>query len=242
MRLPRKSQPLRLAAHVRACENDGVVILLDLRRNKYLGIGRALSSALAPHVEGWPGRPECAVGSAPPASLEPLAGPLVAQGVLTSAVTLGQPEVIALPEAHSSLEFERTESETAIGARRFGRFLHSAATTALWMRFRSLHAIATSVAARRDRLQNANHDSREAALEAAIAYERLRPFALTAHEKCLHDSLSLVAFLAAESVIARWVIGVKTQPFGAHSWVQKDTTVLNDQHENVRQFRPILVV
>jgi hypothetical protein len=35
---------------------------------------------------------------------------------------------------------------------------------------------------------------------------------------------------------------VTTRPFGAHSWVQDGTMVLNDQHEHVRGFRPILVV
>ena len=77
---------------------------------------------------------------------------------------------------------------------------------------------------------------------ALLAYETLRPFVFTAREKCLLDSLALVMFLAKDGLLPRWVIGVRTGPFGAHSWVQCGTTVLNDQHEYVRQFRPILVV
>ncbi|WP_431257592.1 lasso peptide biosynthesis B2 protein [Roseateles chitinivorans] len=77
---------------------------------------------------------------------------------------------------------------------------------------------------------------------AALTFERLRPLAFSARDRCLHDSLSLVFFLFAEGLSARWVIGVKTNPFGAHSWVQSGRIVLNDQHEYVRAFRPILVV
>ena len=76
----------------------------------------------------------------------------------------------------------------------------------------------------------------------AATYERLRPLLLTANEKCLFDSLAMMGFLADQDLYPRWIIGVKTRPFGAHSWVQAGSTVLNDQHEYVRQFRPILAV
>ena len=82
-----------------------------------------------------------------------------------------------------------------------------------------------------------------AAMHAGVAaYEAMRPLLFTARKECLLDSLALMAFLATEDVFPRWVLGVKTGPFGAHSWVQSGSTVLNDQHEHVRQFVPILVV
>lgn len=71
---------------------------------------------------------------------------------------------------------------------------------------------------------------------------KLRPLLFTAHDRCLHDSLALVNFLASESVSATWVIGVRTDPFAAHAWVQTGDLVLNDQHEHVRRFRPIVTV
>jgi hypothetical protein len=64
----------------------------------------------------------------------------------------------------------------------------------------------------------------------------------TAHDRCLHDSLTLVRFLATKRLFPRWVIGVRTRPFAAHSWVQSGPTVLNDVHEHARDYRPILVV
>jgi Transglutaminase-like superfamily len=147
-------------------------------------------------------------------------------------------------EATSTLDFEATGKQPAINARRLRRFLQSAALAALWLRCRSLHSISAAVAVRRERFGAGIPEavSPEAMLEAAAAYEKLRPFALTAQDKCLHDSLTLVDFLAAEGLFPRWVIGVRARPFGAHSWVQIGGTVLNDQHEHVRRFRPILVV
>jgi len=78
--------------------------------------------------------------------------------------------------------------------------------------------------------------------DGTAAYERLRPFVFTARDRCLYDSLALLGFLAKERHFPRWVVGVKTSPFGAHSWLQSGGTVVNDHHEYVRRFRPILVV
>jgi len=64
----------------------------------------------------------------------------------------------------------------------------------------------------------------------------------TSRDHCLFDSLALLNFLALDGLSAHWVIGVKVQPFGAHSWLQQGSTVLNDQHDRVRRFTPILVV
>ena len=45
-----------------------------------------------------------------------------------------------------------------------------------------------------------------AAMSAAIeAYAKLRPLVFTARDKCLYDSLALVAFLGTEGLSASWV-------------------------------------
>jgi hypothetical protein len=78
--------------------------------------------------------------------------------------------------------------------------------------------------------------------DAVSSYMRLRPFLFTAHDKCLLDSLTLIRFLARRRMFPAWVIGVRTRPFAAHSWVQSAGLVLNDVHEHVRSYTPILVV
>ena len=243
MRVTPETGRLRLASHVRACHSEGQVVLLDLRHNKYLGVGGAPSSVLAAQVDGWPKCPtrpnECATS----ASVSALLQRLSAEGLLTDAPRESTPH-IAIEEATSSLDIEQTGINAGLRAQRLGRFARSAVVAEWWMRCRSLHSIAMAVAARRERLRHPApaSGSLEAMRDGTAAYERLRPFAFTAQDRCLHDSLALVCFLASEGSFPRLVIGVKMRPFGAHSWVQHGGTVLNDQHENVRRFSPILVV
>ena len=243
MRAAMSIRRLRLASHVRACSSDGQVILLDLRNNQYLGVGGTESDALADQVEGWPAGPESAGAGATSATVTALTQRLLSRGLLTHTSSERLPD-IRLAEASASFDVENALADSGITARRLGRFLQSAAIAALWLRCRSLHSIAAAVAARRERQRIPAPDagSFDAMTSGAAAYERLRPFVFSAQHECLHDSLALVGFLATEGVFPRWVIGVKTRPFGAHSWVQSGGTVLNDLHENVRRFRPILVV
>jgi len=231
---------LSLTSHVRACECDGQVILLDLRRGRYLGIGGPTSAALSQFVQGWPIIAAHKDSTATPAGIRDVTQRFVSQGLMTgNAVRRPLDATIAI--ASTSLDFEDLSADVDIGARRIAHFLKSAALTAWRLRFCSLHAIALAVAARRERNDRALSGSLAAMENVSIAYERLRPFVFTSRQKCLYDSLTLIEFLAAEQLFPHWVVGVKTGPFGAHSWVQCGTTVLNDQHEYVRRFRPILV-
>jgi hypothetical protein len=237
---------LRLADHVRGCAVDGQVILLDLARSKYIGIGGGQASALAQAIDGWPcasAAPESAEHlAAGSIDIDALAHPLFAQGLLTrdpaSAARVGPIE-----EVTRSLNAEDAVATPQIGWRRFARVLHASTVTALQLRMRSLAAISNGVVARRRRTACADDAASSATLEEAVAaYMKLRLYVFTAHDRCLHDSLTLLRFLASEGQCPTWVIGVRTHPFGAHSWLQRGQTVLNDQHEHVRRYQPILVV
>jgi hypothetical protein len=233
---------LQLAGHVRACCADGHVILLDLLHNKYVGIGGEQLPALARAIEGWPVSPDATGQQSAPTDIQALTAPLLAQGLITSAMTAGPPTA-TLEEPMHSLNAADSVQHRAVRWRHLSCFIRSTATASAWLRWRSLAAIAHIVAARRARLVTQDDPtSIEATRELVAAYLRLRPFAFTAHDRCLHDSLTLIHFLTSKRVPANWVIGVRTQPFGAHSWVQSGDTVLNDQHEHVRRYRPILVV
>ena len=71
---PHFKHDLHIAAHVRACAHDGQVVLLDLQRSRYLGVGGPLAATLAPVVSGWPGHDNCPhVGTASQANTEALA-------------------------------------------------------------------------------------------------------------------------------------------------------------------------
>ncbi|WP_257551595.1 lasso peptide biosynthesis B2 protein [Sphingopyxis sp. DBS4] len=81
--------------------------------------------------------------------------------------------------------------------------------------------------------------------EAALA-SILRAFEFTdllvgSHDRCLERSLALVATCRNRGLQAEVVVGVQTDPFAAHCWVQRGATVLNERPDRVRMFMPILV-
>ena len=274
-----------MASHVRCCVCDDQVVLLDLRRSRYLSLPDKISRALSIEVHGWPQSSDATSAPLSPSAMETAVetavesalGRLKHLGLVTDdrsmqrwtkrmhAATLQRRPT--LPPATSSVAFDFL-STPPLSTRDVLQFLRSATLAAWWLRTQSLDTIATRVARRRpssmvahagadappplraaarapakDPAESTSPGPDAARLRAAaLAFERLRPLAFTAHDRCLHDSLSLVVFLAFKGLSASWVIGVRTRPFGAHSWVQSGSLVLNDQHEQVRAFRPILVV
>jgi hypothetical protein len=65
---------------------------------------------------------------------------------------------------------------------------------------------------------------------------------LGSHDRCLERSLALAATCRKRGFATMVVIGVQTNPFSAHCWVQNESVVLNDQPDRVQMFTPILVV
>lgn len=239
------SARLCLAPHVRACVHDGQVILLDLRRSRYLGLTGTRFAALASVVSGWP-NPDGTTQSAAPQSsvdVDALAAPLLRQGLLSCKPSaLPAHANAALPEPARSLNAEELVDSVLVDTARVLRFFSCSASAALSLRLLSLQRIAHRIASHRAQeatptMRPANHPLRVT----VAAYLRLRPLMLTAQDRCLHDSLSLLNFLGAEGWRPNWVIGVTTQPFRAHAWVQAGDLVLSDLHENVRRYTPILV-
>jgi hypothetical protein len=143
----------------------------------------------------------------------------------------------------SSLAEEDESRSTAPQWHDFARLWRATFVAAAWVRWRSLADIAERVEALR-----ARHSKRGVGLATemmrveAARYMRLRPFALTTHDRCLNDSLTLIHFLACQGLFPQWVIGVRVRPFRAHSWVQSGSFVLNDLPERVRHYEPILIV
>lgn len=229
-----------LADHVRACAMSDQVVLLDLRRSRYLALslrqwevlnGARNREAVGQHDARHAGRVS---------DVERLAAPLLRQRILTRATARRQ-EDDATRLTESSLDVRGVMPFAAVGVGRTGRFVAAACRAAAALRLRSLSFSVERVARRAGRLHHPQADDQRL-LDAVAAFEALRPLLFTARDKCLYDSLALVTFLAGEGLAARWVIGVKTRPFAAHSWVQVGTTVLNDLHEHVRSYKPILVV
>lgn len=232
----------RLADHVRGCRVDDQVILLDLHRNKYLGIGGPQLAALSTLIEGWPSDKEDSMHGIDAFALARWIEPLQRQSMLTDTPRTMEPLAI-LAEPLQSLNAEGDGGTSAFEWHQLPQLWHAALVTSLWLRRRSLAEIANDVASmRRHRDPDADDIDADTLRAAVCAYMGMRPFAFTAHDRCLHDSLTLIRFLAGRNLFPRWVIGVRTRPFSAHSWVQSGELVLNDLAENVRRYQPILVV
>ncbi|MBK6413889.1 MAG: lasso peptide biosynthesis B2 protein [Sphingopyxis sp.] len=60
--------------------------------------------------------------------------------------------------------------------------------------------------------------------------------------RCLSGSIALSRHLSGIGCASTLVIGIRAEPFAAHSWVQVDRFVLNDMAEEVRRFTPILAL
>lgn len=73
------------------------------------------------------------------------------------------------------------------------------------------------------------------------AFEQAR-ILRTAADRCLPRSIALALRLARYGAGANVVIGVRSDPFGAHCWAQVGDAVLNDSPEEVLRYTPILIV
>ncbi|MFG6417209.1 lasso peptide biosynthesis B2 protein [Roseateles sp. DC23W] len=234
----------RLADHVRACRVDEQVILLDLRRNTYQSVGGARPAFMSDVIIDWPGgevQPPQQASPEHTASVDTLVSMLSRNAMLCTADGVPPPR----PQLSEPLESWRPSDNAILPSATWRDALRlgwSGATTAYWLRRHSLAEIAGNVVQLRGRAPGTDMPNADALDHEVSAYMRARPFVLTARDQCLHDSLTLIRFLAMRSLFPRWVIGVRTRPFAAHSWVQSGDMVLNDLHENVRAFHPILVV
>jgi hypothetical protein len=234
---------LAIAPHIRLCPIDDQVIVLDLLNNRYAGLAGASFAALS-SVLGWPSPGQMPMFKPDRSDAAALIAPLRARGWLveTSTPSATLPIGAALPAASQTLLPSRSANRSVLGSVRALRCLRSALSASWCLRHRSLFAIANTVAQRQEGLRlHGDASSRDEHVDAVSTYLRVRPLLFSARDRCLHDSLTLVTFLAAERIRARWVIGVRIRPFAAHSWVQHEHLVLNDQHERVRSYRPIFV-
>jgi hypothetical protein len=231
---------------VHYCRTDEGTVFLDLRKRRYFGLAEARSRALGGVVQGW----SCVGGSGTLTAVTSadsamtIAEQLVREGILTrDPVADTQRLTDQVARAETAAADGTVYLPPSVQLRDAIYFARAVARAAMLLKRHSLENIVARVRCRKGRTRAC--DARPAAdrfdhLARVFAY--LRPFLFTARDACLFDSLALVEFLGNYQLFPLWVIGVKTQPFGAHSWVQHEHRVLNDTAERARHFTPILVV
>ena len=167
-----------------------------------------------------------------------------AQGVLTPRETDGRdatPTRLDSSAPHIALDHNVPRGR-GIQWGDIAKFLAAFLSTVWLLRCHSLQNAVEAVATRK-----AGHGC-EPELDAALAadlvaiFRRLRSFTFSSHRRCLFHALVLVNFLSRYGVYPYFVMGVKVDPWAAHSWVQSGEYVLDGTPEQVRFFTPILVV
>ncbi len=241
-----------LAPHVYLCVTDDHVVLLDLKRDKYVGVGRAQMNALQTCVAGWP----VLQGATIPAARESAApsqsplSKLLESGMLTTDLARGKAaSPIALPRPESSLiepvpdgSADLFDVRPTIGAGSTIKFIRACTAARMALRFRSIASVVGRVTARKQRMGHLHHLDLSVARAHVAAFIHLRPLLFTAKDACLFDSLAMVRFLAHHRLFPTLVFGVQTGPFAAHCWVQHEGVVFNDTPDHVRRYTPILAI
>jgi hypothetical protein len=248
MGMRKNKQCLWLRSHVHACTTPSAIVFLDLRRDVYLSLALRHLSALESLIGGWPrstpqsgAEPETGMAAAEVAQLllqrELVTADEGAGRSANPATTAG----LALPSVPFQDIFLRQRSPEKVSAVDVCRFLRAC------LRARSLLSAGIESAVSRVATRNAGNacaptdEDLRHALATTLKFRRLRIWFFKADGHCLLHALALIEFLACYRIYPCLVLGVRTDHWGAHSWVQLRDCVLDSSPERARFYTPILV-
>ncbi|HLS80132.1 MAG TPA: lasso peptide biosynthesis B2 protein [Steroidobacter sp.] len=232
------------SSHVHWRRTEDGIVLLDLNRGRYLGLSELDVQAIAPFVPEW--RAEYEHGPSANESVAANAAciidSLVRSGILIETDSPISARAAHIPVATEALGFDEAFHAPSYTVKHIAVLALAYMRTQARLRTQPLHAVVRKIRDRKERRTRSDNADPLAMRNLSQIYLYLRPLIFAAKDRCLLDSLVLVEFLSSHDIYPEWVIGVKTQPFGAHSWVQHDALVLNDTPEKISRFRPILWV
>jgi hypothetical protein len=232
-----------LPRYVHVCRTDDGIVFLDARRDRYFGLGGTRADGLSDLVLDWPNHVVTPETVDPPGVTSPdlkrLADSLVTKGLLCA----GRPEELRREERvlpSLAMDPPRTTAYTSDVPRvtELTNFALACLKARWHLRRSSLESIASEVTAARN---ERGHSDFSNALELVQVFRRLRSLVFSEKNRCLFNALSLVYFLRRYGHFPYFVIGVKTAPFAAHSWVQQEQVVLDGDPASICHFVPILV-
>jgi hypothetical protein len=230
-----------LRANVYVCLTANQCVFLDLRKDRYMAVPRHAAERLGASIGGWPRNLLPAQDTFPGRDDEAaLKESLLEAGLITRDRQRAQDVAtvdLPAPECELTQERLRTQPRPAVLA----RFVWACTNASRSLRYASM--LRTVQAVRRwkeARVTGGSFDA-ERARTAVAEFQSLRWY-FPRNYLCLFDSLALLNYLAGCGIAATWVFGVQTDPFQAHCWLQHERTVLNDSHEYVREFTPIMAI
>lgn len=225
------------------------VVLLDLKRNRYLGLSHSDAVVLSRNVAGFPAPDERdELGKTQQmehATLTAILETFLRRGIVTTRSAPRGNIVSGVVSLHGSLVSigDEITARAVNPGRHVAAFLFSllwswASLRCLPLRFIVRHVYRRHAAAIGKRYTFSV--SRASAL--VDAFRQIRPYFFLAKEHCLLHALTLVNFLAHYGEFPLWVFGVSSDPWTAHSWVQHDHYLLDCNPESVCGLEPILAI
>lgn len=226
------------------------VVLLDLKRNRYLGLGYSDALVLSKHVQGFPvldQRAEFGVGGTRVEHLNHAAilETLLQRGIITLGPTHSGSIESSVVSLHGSLVSigDEISWQTVHPSRHVPTFLFCLVWSSACLRCVPLRFIVQHVYRRHSAAIAKGYTFSVSRTSALVhAFRLIRPYFFLAKEHCLLHALTLVNFLAHYGEFPLWVFGVNSDPWTAHSWVQQDHYLLDCNPENVCGFEPILAI
>lgn len=215
------------------CELDGRLFFLDVQRDRYFQLSRALEHSFLSHL------------NAPDdANLD--ASGLLRLNLLTQASTARADKPAETGIAHPSQSVLETLCLNGHVSARVIRDVFINVFVMRWqLRTRRLKSILLGLNEYRrahvSSAASAGPEYRQHLREAATTFHRIRPY-VPVETCCLIDSLSMIRFLAKQGLHSHLVIGIACDPFSAHAWVQHGPMVLNETVGTAQAHVPIRVV
>lgn len=240
-----KNKEFWMPPHTRVCVTATGAVVLDLKRNRYFGLGYREARSLSTLAANW-----SAVSMSSGRALEPmepddaarLADALVKAGFLTAVAPTESGPAIAAIDSTSALTSVGYELAAAppLHLHHIVAFLRACIWAKRAVDSRLLYSIALEVAESKAGITHAI--DLQHVVELVSVFRRLRPYAFAAKDRCLFHALALLKFLAHYNIFPTWVVAVRPTPWAAHSWLQLGNHVLDCNPEEISGYTPILAI
>ncbi|MCY1170493.1 Transglutaminase-like superfamily protein [compost metagenome] len=211
------------------CFAGQYAIFLDLPANRYFALPSTSTQAFRQLVDR---NGEAFAGA------EEALSSLIKHGILLEAKASDR-SFAKLGIERASRDMSRHNSKSSP----FWRFvvaLYSELLTSVRLHLFPLSPMLKSAAACQRRKANRYNDSLD--IERWVSAFDRTAIILGRTNRCLVRSLAMFRVLRVYGAAPTLVIGVRSDPFSAHAWVQHDDTVLNDDLEQINNYSPILVL
>lgn len=231
--------------HTRVCVTATGGVVLDLKRNRYFGLGYREVRSLRSLATNWSAAATPAEYPLEPMPIDDaarLADALVKAGFLMPvAPTEAGPTFTAI-ESNATLTSVGHElsAPAHVHLGHIVAFLRACIWAKRAVDSRLLYSIACEVAA--EKAGSTQTIDLERTIALVSIFRRLRPYAFAARDQCLFHALALLKFLARYDIHPTWVIAVRAAPWAAHSWLQLGSCVLDCNPEEICEYTPILAV